>query len=317
MCCALGLAVSGCASSGSNVVANPAPATQGPAFGSAFDRSDGGAQRFGPSGSAATGKKATTLLYVSNSGDERIDVFSLPKYHRVGKITNGINQPTGIAIDEAGNLYVSSVDADTVTIYKHGKSTPSLTLTGYAPEDVAVAKNGDVLAGGSAGVIDVYEPGAKSPSRRLTNPALAQVFGVAVDGANNVYAAGYGYGSGYSPVGTVVRFAKISGPGKNLGLTGLRFPIGVLVDAHGNIVVSDYDANAIKIFPPEHTSASATISVTDPEHFALNGEENQIFVAQGSTRLVSDFTYPGGLRVSWKSVGGFTDGTALYPAAKP
>ena len=181
--------------------------------------------------------------------------------------------------------------ANTVTVYKHGQITPSLTLTEpekYGPDDVAIAKNGRVLVGDTSGGVEVYPPGATSPSARLTNPALVWVLGVTVDASNNVYAAA----ASFTKPGVVIKFAKMTGSGTNLGLQGLKKPGEVLLDMHGDLVVSDIDENLIDIYPPGQTSPSSTILVNEPDRFAFNTEKDQIYVPQGGDALVSVFTYP-------------------------
>ncbi|MGA8797181.1 MAG: hypothetical protein WB526_09005 [Candidatus Cybelea sp.] len=295
----LGFAVSGCSSGGSTSGANLEPPSQGSTARRASDAN-------GTLGWIALAKEKS-LLYVSDEGDERIDIFSVPKYHLVGQITQGINMPEGIAIDMDGTLYVSNFGAGTVTVYKQGQITPSLTLTEPdGPDDVAVAKNGDVLVGDSYGGVDVYPPGATYPRARLLNPAISWVGGVGVDASNNVYAAGV--------PGVVIKFAKMKGSGTNLALTGLGEPTGVLVDKHGDLVVSDNDTNLIDIYPPGQTSPSSTTSVDEPERIALNNEQNQIYAPQGNDAIVSVFPYPSGSRITWIEIGKNTTGVAFYSA---
>jgi hypothetical protein len=298
----LGFAVSGCSSSGSTSGANLEPPSQG----SAARRAIYANSNLG----WIMPEKEKSLLYVSDEGDQRIDIFSVPKYHLIGQITQGIDSPEGIAVDGNGSLYVSNLASDTVTVYKHGQSTPSLTLTEPdGPDDVAVAKNGDLLVGDTYGGVDVFPPGATYPKARLLNPAISFVGGVGVDASNNVYAAGV--------PGVVIKFAKMKGPGTNLGLTGLTEPTGVLVDQHGNLVVSDNGTNLIDIYPPGQTSPSSTISVDQPERIALNNGQNQIYAPQGNDALVSVFAYPSGTRITWIEIGKLTTGVAFYTVPNP
>lgn len=252
------------------------------------------------------------LLYASDEGTNTINVYSLPSLSLVGQITADINQPEGIATDGNGRLYVSNLSGNTITVYKQGKTTPFLTLSETSgPDDVAVAKNGYVLAGDTAGGVDVYPPGATTPSARLTNSAISGVYGVGVDAHNNVYAAGIGV----SPV--VIEYANMSGSGTNLGLTGLEDPTGALVDNHGNLVVSDYTAGKIDIYPPGQTSPSSTITVSEADRTSINKGENTLYVPQGSEDTVDILSYPTGSSTGSISVGNFTSGTATAPAPNP
>ncbi len=252
------------------------------------------------------------LLYVSDEGDGVIDVFKLPSLSLIGQITSGVNQPEGIATDKHGNLYVSNLSGNTVTVYHQGQTSPYLTLTeSNGPDDVAVAKNGYVLAGDVGGGVDVYPPGATSPSTRLTNPAIFDVDGVGVDSNNNVYAAGTGSSA------VVIEFANMSGSGTNLGLTGLTSPAGALVDNHGNLVISDFAAGLIDIYPPGHTSPSGTISVSEPDRTSINNRENTLYVPQGSNYSVDILSYPGGSTLGTIGLSNFISGTATAPAPVP
>lgn len=257
------------------------------------------------------------LLYASNEADNVIDIFSVPQYDLVGQITDGLNQPEGIATDKKGSLYVSNLSGDTITVYQKGQTSPSLTLTEpYGPDDVAVARNGDVLAGDSSGV-DVFKPGATTASSRLTNSTISSVDGVGVDAHNNVYAVGFNASS--QPA--VVEFTDLGGSGKNLGLTGLLSPTGVLVDKHGNIAVSDFALPGINLYKPGHTAPFATIAASDAtDRSALDHKQNLIYVPEADYSLVNVYKYPSGKFVQSVSISGsgnFISGTALSPAPKP
>ena len=175
-------------------------------------------------------KKKKKLLYVSDAGEEAIDIFSVPKYSFVGQITDGITSPDGLTTDRHRNLYVANQNG-TITVYPPGATTPSLTLTDSdGPLDVAVGRNGYVYAGDLKGGINVYPPGATSPIRRLRSPALRyRVTGVAMGASNNLYVTSL---KRVSSGPAVVKFANARGAGKNLGLTGLDYPAGVIDDGY-------------------------------------------------------------------------------------
>lgn len=252
------------------------------------------------------------LLYVSDEGDGVIDVFALPSLSLIGQISSGLSQPEGIATDSHGKLYVSNLSGGTVTVYKQGQTSPFLTLTDTSgPDDVAVAKNGYVLAGDVGGGVDVYAPGATSPSSRLTNSAISSVYGVGVDSSNNVYAVGFG------SVPVVIEYANMTGSGTNLGLTGLSDPTGALVDNHGNLVISDYEAGLIDIYAPGHTSPSSTITVANPDRTSINAGENTLYVPEGSLNKVDIVSYPSGSSTGSVTLSNFISGTAISPAPVP
>ncbi|MBV9720192.1 MAG: hypothetical protein JOZ77_12805 [Candidatus Eremiobacteraeota bacterium] len=256
-------------------------------------------------------KKKAQLLYVADTSGNLINVYSLPKYTLTAQITDGVDEPEGITTDKKGQLYVTNYGYDTITIYKTGTTKAALTLDeSDGPDDVAVASNGYVAAGDLDGGVDVYKPGAVKPYERLTNPAIRLVIGVGIDAKNNVYAAGLSSGS----TAAVVEYANMTGAGTNLQLAGLSSPAGVLIDEHGDIVISDFGAGVIRIYPPGASEPSSSISVGSPERSALNSKENLIYVPQQYNGL-SVLTYPDGALL--KTVAGTARGAALSPAPKP
>jgi hypothetical protein len=261
--------------------------------------------------------KSAARLYVSDEGDNVVDVFSVPGYSLVGQISDGVDQPEGLATDKNGYLYVSNLAGFTVTRYAPNSTTPSLTLTEPdGPDGVAVTTNGYVLAGDVDGGVDVYSPGATSPSRRLTNSAISdEVLGVGADTHGDAYAAGNVSASGYHPA--IVEFQKLKGAGANLDLSDLSAPTGVLIDKNSNVVVSDYGGDEVLIYPAGSTSPSSTISVKTPDRSAVDKAENLIYVPQGIYDDVDVPDYPSGTRVTTVPVGGFTTGAALAPAPRP
>jgi hypothetical protein len=306
--CVLGIMVTACSSS--NV---PTGVTAG-----AADQTQGGMRdAIGPNGlppRISTLRGWTSLddqqklVYVSCTQDGEIAIDLVDGTY-IGKITDGIKWPEGLATDKKGNLYVANRHGNTITVYPPGATSPSLTLTeSDKPDDVAVGSNGYVYAGDADGGIDVYSPGGTSPIRRLTNSGLANtVSGVGVDASNDVYATGYGQ-SGPA----VVEFASGSGSGTNLGLTGLKNPAGVIIDKNNNLVVSDHKRHEILIYPPGQTSPSGTIRTGSPVRSALNKAENLIFVPQ-TDEYVNVYDYPSGKYVLNYSAGGATLGVAVFP----
>jgi hypothetical protein len=130
--------------------------------------------------SAKKGKKP--LLYIADFDNYQIDVFDqtksqspAPKY----VITDGVNAPTGITTDTAGNLYVanevspgSKGGPGSISIYKPGAKRPFKTITTgvNGPEAVAVDSGGNIfvandpILGSTRPWINEYPAGATSPS---------------------------------------------------------------------------------------------------------------------------------------------------------
>lgn len=136
--------------------------------------------------------------------------------------------PKGIALDAAGNLYV----ADDIN-HRIRKVTPAGTVT--------------TLAGGTLGNTDGIG----------TTARFEQPTGVAVDAAGNVYVADSKNSRirKITPSGTVSTLAGSSGGIADGIGTAARFnePVGVAVDAAGNVFVADNDNERIRKVAPNGT----------------------------------------------------------------
>jgi len=143
------------------------------------------------------------------------------------------NNPAGIAIDSAGNVYVA--DAGNNLIRKINRLNP------VTSEDPGVGVATTFAGSGKIGS-DIGTGAAAS----FNNPA-----GVAVDAAGNVYVADAGNNMirKISPSGDVT---DLAGNGKAGSANGAGFaasfnnPTGVAVDAAGNVYVADAGNNLIR-----------------------------------------------------------------------
>jgi hypothetical protein len=147
------------------------------------------------------------------------------------------NQPSGVAVDGAGNVLVA--DSGNNTIRKITPAGVVTTLAGTA---------------GSLGSVD-----GTGAAARFASPS-----GVAVDGAGNVFVADNLYSTirKITPTGVVTTLAGTAGSYGSADGTGAaaRFysPTGVSVDKAGNVFVADTGNNAIRKIS---TSAAVTTVV--------------------------------------------------------
>jgi DNA-binding beta-propeller fold protein YncE len=119
----------------------------------------------------------------------------------IGRITSGLNAPTGIALDAEGNLYVPNYYGGDVTIYAPRAKEPSLTLSERLNDPASVATLGlqgilessgvavDALNGnlfvanldsgnGGGSAVNVYPSGSLNPTYKLPNTPFADFLGV-------------------------------------------------------------------------------------------------------------------------------------------
>jgi uncharacterized protein (TIGR03437 family) len=205
-----------------------------------------------------------------------------------------VNQPEGVAVDTAGNLYIADtfdnvvrkVTADGVIHTIAGFGTPGFSGDGGAatsarlnrPRSVAVDALGNVYVADTGNnrirkidalgnISTVAGDGSTDliPADGVaTQQGLADPRGVAVDRAGNVYVAETGHNRvrKISPAGTITTIAGngqccYTGDGGLGTAAQLNQPWGLAVDSAGNVYVADSGNNAIRLLAP----VSAAIQV--------------------------------------------------------
>ena len=190
------------------------------------------------------------------------------------------NQPTGVAVDAAGNVYVADYSAHTirkitssgeVTTFAGDRTTPGTSDgTGTAakfnfPRGVAVDAAGNVYVADhqshtirkitSAGVVTTIAGTAQlTGSTNATGAAARFLYpsGVAVDTSGNIFVADYGNHTirKITSAGVVTTIAGTAGSSGTTDGTGsaARFyrPHGIKVDSAGNIYVAEYSNHTIR-----------------------------------------------------------------------
>ncbi len=179
------------------------------------------------------GWKVSTLAGMTNASGGGLfgnaDGFSL---------NSTFNNPWGIAVDSAANVYI-------------GDSGNSV-IREIAP-DVSLNLVVSTLAGpqGSAGLID---------SSNLTAARFDNPYGVAVDAASNIYVADSFNNCirQINPSGVNTIAGSPSGfAGTNDGVNAqFSFPTGLCVDANTNVYVADFDNSTIRLITPVYNSTN-------------------------------------------------------------
>ena len=137
---------------------------------------------------------------------------------------SGLNGPRGITFDGAGNLFASIGYAGTVVKFAPD-GTQSAVASGLGfPEGLGFDSNGNLYVADSGGTL--YEIAPDNTVSTVFSITGAFFFGVAVDGADNVYVADVAAGVVYKFTGTLSTFTSVP------GATGLAF------DSAGNLFVS-------------------------------------------------------------------------------
>jgi serine/threonine-protein kinase len=183
----------------------------------------------------------------------------------------GLNRPGGVAVDTAGNIYVTDEGSNRVLKLPAGASTAvELPFTGLnVPSDVRVDTAGNVyVTDGRNGRVLVLAAGSNTASSvQLTNH-LDSPCGVAVDAARNLYIS--------DAKNNVVLYLPFSATEATaLPFTGLDSPGDVAVDNSGNVFVTDSKNNRVLKLAAGGTSQTTLLDgLNHPDDLAVDGVGN-------------------------------------------
>ena len=204
-----------------------------------------------------------------------------------------INQPEGVALDAAGNIYIADtldnvvrkVTTDGVINTIAGFGTPGYGGDGGPainakldhPRAVAVDASGNVYVAdtgnGRVRKIDPLGNISTLAGDPQSGAPLLDPRGIAVDRAGNVYVSDTGHNQilKISPAGAIATIAGdgtccYSGDGGLAAAAQMNRPAGLAVDASGNVFVADSANNAVRVLAP----VSAAIQVAAVTNAASN-----------------------------------------------
>ena len=174
--------------------------------------------------------------------------------------------PRGIALDDAGNIYVADAQSSSIRKVSHqGTNWVVYTLAGRGP---TVMDGTNVLYSGSA-------DGTNSDARFMFPTA------VALDSRGNIYVADMGNNTirKITPMGTNYAVTTIAGLAGTFGTadgtnSNARFhgPWGITVDGAGNMSVTEYYNHTIRRIEPAGTNwVVSTVAGTPETPGAANG----------------------------------------------
>jgi len=160
-----------------------------------------------------------------------------------------------------------------------GAAGPTL-IDPYTPIDVAfdnTTNNTVYVADVDTSGIDVYEKGATSPTRTLSNSALRHAVGVAVDASGNVFQTGV-------DTSNIAEYPKGQQQGSRvLGVTGLNRPGGLEFDVKGNLIVIDSSSGILVYAPPFNGPPIHTIRTKgSPLYGKLDFANRNLYVSDSS-----------------------------------
>jgi len=214
-------------------------------------------------------------MYVASGTESIIAIYDLEHRfgpHKIGEITQGLTNPSGLAVDAKGALYATNYDNGNagggVSIYPPGATSPSLTLSQglSVPLDVAVDDIGNVwvVNRGSAPSIVVYPPGQTTPSQVITSSLIQVPTQIIFDSAQDVYFGDNLMGVSEIPAGSSVPVS--------LNLQKLTATSGIALDpTNGDLFVSTDGPQKILVYPAGQTQPSRTLKLSATACFLANG----------------------------------------------
>ena len=243
-------------------------------------------------------KKSKGLIYVSDFLNNDVEIYSAAGTNQspIGTITDGISGPEGSFVDTHGNLYVTNVTNDTVTMYPKGSTSFTLQYTGFVyPTAVTVDEKGTAYVSDLVGQKVVEFPYGNTRSKRTITIEYPQ--GVATDLKKDLYVAYNTGGHGGGP-GTVNEYAPKATNGTNLNLP-IVWAAGDAIDKQSDVVVADQGSGsnaAVYVFPPGSTTPSLTITqgLEDPFRLAFDKKFKHLYVADAESNVVQVYSYPSG-----------------------
>jgi len=153
---------------------------------------------------------------------------------QVSLIPSGLSQPSAVAVDAGGNVYVAdSANADVVEWSPASNTSSPLPIYGlHSPTGVAVDQAGNVyVADPDYNQVLEWSP-ATGNTTTVPISGLDYPMGVAVDQAGNVYVAD-------SWSDQVLEWSPATGNTTTIPISGMEHPVSVAVDLAGNVYVAD------------------------------------------------------------------------------
>ncbi|HUE03259.1 MAG TPA: Ig-like domain repeat protein, partial [Bryobacteraceae bacterium] len=196
----------------------------------------------------------------------------------------GLNQPAGVAVDAAGDVFIADSGNNRVVELPAGGGPQTTVGSGLKqPSGVAVDGAGDVFIGDSGNSRMVEVPADGGPQTTVGS-GLSGPQGVAVDGAGDVFIADYGNGR-------VVEVPAGGGPQTTVGsLVGV--PESVAVDAAGDVFIAQNGGLVVEVRPSGVQTTLPVSVINHPTGVAVDGA-GDVFVADTENGYLAELPYLG------------------------
>jgi streptogramin lyase len=192
-------------------------------------------------------------------------------------IGTGLDNPTGVALDGSGNVYVADANGLEKATPSGGAFTVSkTTASATTPFGVAVDGAGNVYIGDNGGSRVLKETPTTTGYAETVIASGFTPMGIAVDGTGNVYVAD-------QENARIVKETQANGVyTQSVVVGGLTTPYGVAVDGSGNLYIAD--AGVSGLLKETLTAGSFVQSIVpvsgqvSPESVVVDGTGNLYFM---------------------------------------
>lgn len=229
-------------------------------------------------------------IYETNFKSNTVQAFSLTGTN-LG-IFGTVMKATGLAFDQAGNLFVASDDVPGYAILKFspdGTSSVFTTSDLQAPHALTFDREGNlyVLNTQDSSILKLAPDGAGE----IFVTGLVHPADLIFDADGNLFVTN-AYG-GPASTGSVSKIAP-DGSISVFAETGFRTAYGLAIDATGNIYVSNFGGGTVRKFSPAGTDLGIFCSapLNGPHGMIFDGEGN-LYVANNSSATIEKFSSTG------------------------
>ncbi|HYB81205.1 MAG TPA: serine/threonine-protein kinase PknD [Mycobacterium sp.] len=195
---------------------------------------------------------------------------------------SGLYQPQGLAVDNAGAVYVADFNNRVLKLTAGSASQSVLPFTGLNyPEGVAVDSQGSVYVADRGNNRVVKLAAGSNTSTVLPFTGLKNPDGVAVDPAGNVYVTD-------TDNNRVLMLAAGSSAQTVLPFNGAAVPWGIAVDNAGDVFVTEHDSNQVVKLPAGSNTPTVLpfTGLNTPLGVAIDNTGNVYVADRGNDRTV-------------------------------
>ena len=183
----------------------------------------------------AVGTAISPLTPANSGGPVAIGGLTYGTGTVILKAANGLNNPYGMAVDAAGNVYTVNFTGNNITEYSTtGTVTTFSTGAGTGPVGIGFDSSGNAYVLEQTNNTVVEFTGGLSGAQSTIITGLSTPTGLTIDASNNLYVANSGNN-------TITKYSSAGGaPTLTITTSATKFISGgVAVDATGNIYVVD------------------------------------------------------------------------------